>query len=62
MNKKLFSSREYKDNEWQIVVVGVDSDDKDAISDYLKKVINASETTKLSKTMKPGKKKWEERC
>lgn len=57
--KKTFSSIEYRDNEHQIVIVGVDKEDVDAIKRYLERVIRA-EPGEHSKLRVPGKKKWEE--
>lgn len=57
--KKTFSTLEYRNSEWQIVIVGVDTEEKDRIKRYLKKIIRANESGEHFKLMIADK-EWEE--
>ena len=62
--RKSFSARKYgKDDEWQIVIVGMSSEEKNMIKHYLEQVIcGTDETEENINLLKPKvkNKDWEE--
>lgn len=55
--KKAFSAHRYdpKEDEWQIIIVGVDSTEKNLIKHHIQDIIGCDDSHEHFSLMKPGK-------